>query len=154
MTSERKETLIRFIKNQCGLLNARRMLFFSVIGLVLCLTVLGILISVRISGAEGSDDIWVPMILVGVLSPVLILGVYAGQRGIVRMDRGELDQNLRGAPATVAEVVIHENARGLEPRLSVAFHTGGRFHLQCDQGIAEEIAGWLTPPKADRGVSC
>ncbi len=143
MTLERREVLITFLEQQLGLPRARRLVVYSVVGIVCCLLVAGILASVVIDGATGSDDVWVPMFIVLGLAPVMAIGVFVGRARTRAIHRHEIVLALRQTPPGIARVDRSVDRWGIALRLTAVGGVADSFYM--DAATADEFAAWLAP---------
>ena len=145
MTPERREILIGHLKAQLGLPQAWRIVGYSAVGLVLVLAVLGILTSVVLSGAEGSDDIGVPLAITALLAPICAMGLVVGVTRVRSVERMEIVVALREPQPPVLRVDRSVDAWG--PVLSIHLRSGAEYAFRLDAALGDEIADWLSPQR-------
>lgn len=144
MTPERQAVLADFVLEQ-WLDRPRFVRNWSAAGLVLCVLVAGILISVRLSGAEGSDDIIVPAAIAGGLGLVCGLLFAHGISTMRALRRHELIAALRASPPRI------EHVEGLTvrvehyptPALSFKVTGGGAHVVAMSEETRREFIDWL-----------
>ncbi len=114
----------------------------SLIGFVLCAAVLGILLSVIVSGAEGSDDVGVPLAIVGFLTTVLGISMAVRRRKV--QDIRRLGEGLRHGDRSVVRTVAPVNFIGEGPGLEFELHgSRRRYAVPLDEDSRAVVADWL-----------
>lgn len=141
LSAKRRKELIELVKDHLGLTKFWKAFILSIVGLVLLGLVLAILISVKVSGAEGSDDILVPLLFVAGLLPLLIWGIVSSRRKIQDLRRGELHQALTAEPTAVSDVSVEVGRWGTH--VFITLRSGRKLRLFLDHATAEEVAAWL-----------
>lgn len=141
MDAQRQHGVVDEIAVALGARRAWRLVILSAIGLVLLLGVAGILVGVYLDGAASLDDIGLPAVFVGVLLPVLGLGLLAGIANVRDVSRHELLAALRAQPPAVAHVERVEDG----PWTGVRFHlpSGAQHLVWLEPRTVDEIGRWL-----------
>ncbi|MBU1220748.1 hypothetical protein KKF34_19580 [Myxococcota bacterium] len=138
---DRREQLIRFLKEEAGLSKYLKTFILSIVGLVLIGAVLGILVSVKISGATGSDDIMVPLVIVALLLPPLVWSIYISKKRLNDIKYGEINDALIADPPAVSAISSIKTIWGI--RVDVTLVSGRKLHFFMDQETADEVVVWL-----------
>ena len=142
---ERKQVLIDFIIDIWAE-RPRRVRNWSGAGVVLCLGVAGILISVWYSGAEGADEVVVPAMIAGGLGVVTSIGLWLGLDGIKAVENHELVQALREDTSRIASVermTVDDRYGQSLPALNFDMVEGGSHVIVMDEATREEFVDWL-----------
>ena len=145
MSPERKQVLIDFIIDIWAE-RSRSVRNWSGAGLVLCLGVAGMLISVWYSGAEGSDQVVVPAVIAGGLGVVMLVGLWFGLDGIKAVENHELVQALREDTSRIASVermTVDDGYGQSLPALNFDMVEGGSHVIVMDESTREEFVDWL-----------
>jgi hypothetical protein len=114
----------------------------SLLGFVLLAVVLGILVSVMISGAEGSDDIGVPVAISGFLFVVLAVSMVVRSskvRDIKQLGRA-IRAGDRGPIGHVQDVDVLGEGPGLELGVQGSRH---RYCVTLDDASLHTLRSWL-----------
>ena len=124
-------------------MNAVRIL--SIVGFVLLGAVLAILASVVISGAEGSDDIGVPLVISGILFAVLGLGMFLRSKKVkdIRRLAGAIRTRDPSPIAAAGDVDVIGEGAGLEFALHGSPH---RYCVAFDPDSLMTLRAWLGAP--------
>lgn len=138
---DRREQLIRFLKEEAGLSKYLKTFILCIIGFVLIGAVLGILISVKVSGATGSDDIMVPLVIVGFLILPLTWGIYISKKRLNDIKYGEINDALIADPPAVSAISSVKTVWGI--RVDVTLPSGRKLYFFMDQETADEVIYWL-----------
>ena len=144
MIPERQTVLADFVLEQ-WLLRPRMVRNWSAAGLVLGVMMMGLLISVRLSGAEGSDDIVVPAVIAGGLAVVCGLAMAHGISTMGALRRHELIMALRASPPKidhVEQLTIH-GRYGAMPALTFQVTGGGAHVVTMSEETRRELIEWL-----------
>lgn len=139
---DRREQLIKFLKDQAGLDKYHKSFILSIIGLVLIGMVLGILISVKVSGASGSDDILVPLVIVALLLPLLIWGMLISKKKYNDIKFGEINDALLADPPAFKAITSQKTMWGF--RVDATLLSGRKLVFFMDQQTADEVIEWLS----------
>ncbi|AKF09849.1 hypothetical protein [Sandaracinus amylolyticus] len=140
----RRAVLVDFVREQLGA-QPRWVRMWSVISLVLCLFVLGILASVFFSGAARMDDIGLPLAFAGGLVLLSLGGIGCAQLELGGIDDHPLIVALRKDPPPVARLypttIIR---RGMQsPALSFVLESRGETWIEMDDATRAEFEAWL-----------
>ncbi len=121
-------------------MKAARML--SMVGFVLGMLVLAILASVVISGAEGSDDIGVPLAILGFLMAVLGVSMWVRSRRV--RDIRRIGQAIQAADRSPIAGIQGVSIIGVGPGVEFSLH--GSRHRYCvaiDDASRQMLYAWL-----------
>lgn len=143
MNPERQKVLATFVLDQF-LTRPRMARNLSLGGLVLSAIVCGILISVRLDGAEGSEDIVVPAIIAGGLGVVCALGFWYSLSWIGSIERSELVVALFSKPEAIDHVeAIWVQGQYGGPALSFHLKSGDAQVVVMSEQTQAEFMWWL-----------
>ncbi|UJR86712.1 hypothetical protein [Sandaracinus amylolyticus] len=140
----RRAVLVRFVREQLAA-HPRWVRMWSVIALVLCLGVLGILAGVYFDGAGTMDDIGLPLGFAAVFGLLSVGGIGYAQLELGGLDRHPLIEALRKDRPPIARLyrttIIR---RGMQsPALSFVLASGGETWIEMDDATRAELEAWL-----------
>ena len=144
MTPDRQKVLADFVLEQ-WLPRPRRVRNWSLLGLAGCALVAGVLLSVWIDGAEGSDDIVVPAVIAGGLALAFGIGVAIAWFDIRDLRQHELIRALRQNPPGVEHVerLTIQGPYGTSPALSFKVRGGSAHVVAMSEPTCDEFVAWL-----------
>ena len=144
MDPKRREELIEFVKLQIAE-KPKAVRMWSIIILVLCLVLLGILGGVYFDGAGTMDDIGLPLAFAGGFTLFGIGGIAYAVFELGGLDEHPLVVALRKDPPDIAKtyhVTVYRRG-GQWPALGFVFPDGGEMWIAMDEPTRAEFEAWL-----------
>ena len=81
-TSAARREVLAWIADEVGARRLWKLTIFSTLGLLLVVGLLGMLVSIYLSGSASLDDIGLPIGVVALLLPIVVIGAIRGALGI------------------------------------------------------------------------
>ncbi|MCC7539337.1 MAG: hypothetical protein IT379_24145 [Deltaproteobacteria bacterium] len=143
----RRRLIADLVRKQLAV-RPRKIRNLSLLMLVLCAVVAGILVSVVVSGAEGSGDVLVPALFA--VGCALFAGGFLAW-SLRPLDRHELLVALLATPPRIAYVErVTLWYQGFEePALSFQVQGGGEYLIPMDELTRQEVIEWLGERRHD-----